>query len=332
MIWLTLRQFRIQSLIGAAAIAATAIYLAVLGTTIRTVYDRNVTDCTSACDEGAARQLIADQFGLTLMLLGGFLIAVPALIGAFWGAPMITRELETGTHRLVWNQSVTRRRWLTIKLAVGGGASVITVGALSLMLTWAAHPYDTFVDDRFTPLTFAARNLAPLGYAALAFVVGLTVGLLTRRTLAAMAITLVALIAFQVLMANMVRPNMFEPETDTVTVAEAREAGRIDMLGFGPDGGTVQGYTVPGAWVLTDAAEVVDGEGNTISHEQLSACESDGTTMPDECLTSMGAQFTIEYQPGDRYWTFQWIELGLALALTAILIGVAFWKIPRGLN
>ena len=41
---------------------------------------------------------------------------MPALIGAFWGAPLITREFEAGTFRLAWNQSVTRARWLAIKL------------------------------------------------------------------------------------------------------------------------------------------------------------------------------------------------------------------------
>src|SRR5690606_10371311 len=103
MTWLTLRQFRAQALIAAAAIATAAIYFAFLGNTIRDAYDRNLVDCATACNEGAARQLIADRFGVTLMLLGAFLIAVPALLGAFWAAPMITRELETGTHRLVWN-------------------------------------------------------------------------------------------------------------------------------------------------------------------------------------------------------------------------------------
>ncbi|GAA1537297.1 hypothetical protein GCM10009678_19670 [Actinomadura kijaniata] len=27
--------------------------------------------------------------------------ALPAVVGIFWGAPLVTRELETGTHRLV---------------------------------------------------------------------------------------------------------------------------------------------------------------------------------------------------------------------------------------
>ncbi|WP_026924735.1 ABC transporter permease subunit [Glycomyces arizonensis] len=331
MTWLTLRQFRAQALIAAAAIATAAIYLAFLGNTIRDAYDRNLVDCATACNEGAARQLIADRFGVTLMLLGAFLIAVPALLGAFWAAPMITRELETGTHRLVWNQSITRARWLAVKLAVVGGASVITTAALSLGLSWAAHPYDTLVDDRFTPLAFAARGLAPLGYAALAFATGVTVALLARRTLPAMAITLTVLIAFQILMANVVRPNLIEPETVTVTFAEAVADGRIDRMGYGPDGTVLKGYTIPGAWVITDSIEVIDGDGEVIGQDRMHACEADGI-LPEECLTAADAEFTVEYQPADRYWTFQWIELGLALALTAGLTAIAFWKIPRGLN
>ena len=46
--------------------------------------------------------------------------AVPAVVGVFWGAPMVARELEAGTHRLVWNQSITRTRWLATKLGFAG--------------------------------------------------------------------------------------------------------------------------------------------------------------------------------------------------------------------
>ena len=67
----------------------------------------------------------------------------PALIGLFWGAPLIARELETGTYRLAWNQSVTRSRWTLAKLGIGGLASVAVAGLLSLMITWWASPINT---------------------------------------------------------------------------------------------------------------------------------------------------------------------------------------------
>ena len=55
-----------------------------------------------------------------LKFAGCVLVALPALVGAFWGAPLVARELESGTYRLAWAQSVTRTRWLAVKLAVAG--------------------------------------------------------------------------------------------------------------------------------------------------------------------------------------------------------------------
>ena len=61
-------------------------------------------------------------------LLGPLMLAVPALLGIFWGAPLVARELETGTYRLAWTQSVTRTRWLAVKVALVGLASVAVAG------------------------------------------------------------------------------------------------------------------------------------------------------------------------------------------------------------
>ncbi len=66
------------------------------------------------------------------------LYLAPALIGIFWGAPLIARELETGTFRLAWNQSVSRARWTAVKLGLIGFAAVATAGLLSLMIGWWA--------------------------------------------------------------------------------------------------------------------------------------------------------------------------------------------------
>ncbi len=80
---------------------------------------------------------------VVLYLLGvAVLYVVPALIGIFWGAPLVARELETGTFRLAWNQSVTRTRWLAVKLGLIGLASMAAAGLFSLMVTWWSSPID----------------------------------------------------------------------------------------------------------------------------------------------------------------------------------------------
>ena len=63
--------------------------------------------------------------------LGILVIVVPGVLGLFWGAPLVARELQTGTYRLAWTQSVSRRRWLLVKLGVVGLAAMATAGLLS---------------------------------------------------------------------------------------------------------------------------------------------------------------------------------------------------------
>lgn len=101
----------------------------------------------------------------------GLMLAAPPVIGMVWGAPLVTRELETGTVRLAWTQGVTRTRWLAVKLAVTGLAAVVTAGLLSLMLTWWSSPVDTaaalksgnsisFI--RIGPVLFGAHTIVAL--------------------------------------------------------------------------------------------------------------------------------------------------------------------------
>ena len=107
-----------------------------------------------------------------LLFYGGIavLAVAPAVIGIFWGAPLVARELETGTHRLAWNQSVTRSRWLATKLGFTVLATAVAVGILTLAITWWAHPIDGAtgssrgsLPSRLTPISFAMRGIVPVG-------------------------------------------------------------------------------------------------------------------------------------------------------------------------
>ena len=108
------------------------------------------------------------------------MIVVPGVIGVFWGAPLVARELETGTYRLAWTQSVTRARWIAVKLGVVGLASMAAAGLLSLMVTWWSSPIDRVNMTLYT--SFDQRGIVPIGYAAFAFALGVLAGVLIRRT------------------------------------------------------------------------------------------------------------------------------------------------------
>jgi len=336
MIWLTWRQFRGQALIALAALAALAIFLVVLGLRIRSTYDANVTDCGSACTLTSARDVMEDAYFTPLLLSGFLVVLVPALIGAFWGAPLVAREIETGTHRLVWNQSVTRSRWLAVKLTFVTLAGVATAGALSLLLTWAASPYDKLLAGRFDPLLFPTRNIVPLGYAAFAVTAGIVIGLLTRRTIPAMAITLAAFAALQILMPTAVRPHLRPPVTESVAFTTDTAVGEFNAGGgSGPDSGvSISGYagSVPGAWILSGRVPLLDAAGKQVTREQLSTCLKGELRRDMACVGQMNLHYTVEYQPASRYWTFQWLEMGVYLLLGGLLAGFAFWRIRRGLS
>ena len=204
MIWLTWRQFRAQTIVTAAFLAALAVTLLVTGLSLAHVYDSSgLATCQgSSCGTFAGNFIneVKGGFSEKIFYAGIYIVyAAPAIIGIFWGAPLIAREIEAGTFRLAWNQSVSRARWVVVKLGLIGLAAMVTAGLLALMTGWWASPVfkaaaaarsDSLSIARVAPPLFGAQGIAPVGYAAFAFALGVTAGLLIRRTIPAMAVTL----------------------------------------------------------------------------------------------------------------------------------------------
>ena len=247
----------------------------------------------------------------------GVLYVVPAVIGLFWGAPLVTRELETGTFRLAWNQSVTRTRWLAVKLGLIGLASMAAAGLFSLMVTWWSSPIDRAAGfesgrntasgvARLAPLLFGARDIAPVGYAAFAFALGVTVGVLVRRTVPAMAITIAAFAAVQLAMPLWIRPHLITPvrrispfNAANITEMSVTNGGHMTVT---------EAVKIPGAWVLSD--QTINAAGHAFSGPAPAACES-STASFQACQNSLARlhlRQLVTYQPASRYWAFQWYE------------------------
>jgi ABC-type transport system involved in multi-copper enzyme maturation permease subunit len=329
MIWLTWRQFRLQALAALGLLAALAVYLVILGQASRGYYDDHIVNCAAdTCS--LANRTFEHTYRSQFTQVGALLIVVPAIIGTFWGAPLVSRELEAGTHRLVWNQSVTRTHWLVAKLGLIGLLAVTVTGLLSLLLTWSASRYDRLEAARFTASAFDSRNLVPIGYAVFAFMLGVTLGLLIRRTIPAMALTLVIFTAIQVVIPFAVRPHLLSPVTTTVAFTE-QTLNRVHSFGFGPDGAKVADYQIPGGWVISTSGNLVKANGQPPAPADLQPCTNGGPQEAVACLSKLDLHFSVKYQPGSRYWPFQWIELSAFLTLSLALAGFCFWRIPRGL-
>jgi hypothetical protein len=340
MIWLTWRQFRVQALTAAAALAAFAILLAATGPQLASRYAASaITGChVGGCQSAAITflsQLQASSAYPIVYLLGLALILVaPAITGIFWGAPLIARELETRTFALAWNQSITRTRWLVVKLTLTGLAAMAVTEALSLSYAWWADPIRKAIDlggstslfsgGRFSSLIFATHGITPLGYAAFAFTLGTATGALIRRTVPAMAVTLAIFAAVQIAMPLGVRPHLIPPDRTVATIES------VDL-----DFGNLTATVVPGepgAWILSSGA--INAAGQTVS-TLPDACLGATTlgpkigSSPGPCLQSHGFREAITYEPAGRYWPLQGIETGIFLALALALAGSCFWRLGR---
>jgi ABC-type transport system involved in multi-copper enzyme maturation permease subunit len=342
MIWLTWRQFRWQAITAAAALGAVAILLAATGPHLAALFSTaGLKSCDTSCGK-LASNFLDSLHGLDIVIFEAAIVVmylVPALIGIFWGGPLIAREFETGTHRLAWNQSVSRTRWTAVKLGLIGAAAVATAGLLSLMIGWWASPIDHAMTlgqsgvgngnhfPRLSPLVFAARGVAPLGYAAFAFALGVTAGVLIRKTLPAMAVTLAVFAAVQFLMPTFVRPHLITP----VQVTAPFNANNNNQLMIGGPGGSmtvVGNFSRPGAWILSN--NTITRSGKVFTGPATAACTGNGS--PQDCinwLNSLRLRQQVSYQPASRFWPLQGIETGIYLILAAGLTWLCLWQVRR---
>jgi hypothetical protein len=341
MIWLTLRQFRAQLIVTIAALAATAVVLAATGSHLAHLFDAEVARCLGRSGSNACSDQTLHAFTATYSVLQQFLgfgvLIVPGLIGAFWGAPLVAHEVEAGTHQLVWNQSVTQTRWLTVKLALVGSASAVGAGLLSLMLTWWSDPLDRVNANRITPPVFDQRGIDPIGWALFAFALGVTAGTLLRRTLPAMASTLAIFTGARVLWPLYVRAHLIPPVHETTRVG----AVPFDWVGVnnGPDSAMLVHVSKPGAWVLSE--HTVNAAGHQVPGSTLfNLCPVTTTggvakTQPDSCfiqhLVQLGYNRSVlTYQPASRFWALQTIETASLVVVSMLLITFCYWQVRRG--
>jgi hypothetical protein len=334
MIWFTWRQFRTQTWITIGGLAVIAVALAVTGHNLADLWTSSgAATCHTNCGTAVSNFLhevqggVGDKvynFALALMYV------VPALIGIFWGAPLIARELEAGTHRLAWNQSVTRTRWLATKLTIVGGASAASVGLLSWAVTSWAHHIDHANANRVTPLLYGARGIVPIGYALFAFALGVTMGMLIRRTVPAMAATLAIYIAVVVSMPLWIRAHL----APTVHTTSPLDLSHVQDLMIKPRGAmeVVSGVTPHGAWVLTNTSITTTGHTFTGPANPQYCSENHGA---DACLNwigSLGLRQDLTYQPASHFWPLQFTETGIFIAAAVLLAGFCFWWTRRRLT
>jgi hypothetical protein len=328
MSWLAWRQARAQTAAVLAAVAAIAI---------------------AAVAEGRGDGTVRPWLSVLVVVL-------PGLLGVFWGAPLVAGELESGSFRLAWTQDVSRVRWLALRLAVTGLTAMAVAGLVSCFVTWWAGPLDRAGLDHFG--SFDSRDIVAAGYAAFAFALGVLLGALLRRTVPAMAATLVLFTAVRLAFRLLVRPWLLPPVTRALALNPATTGyGSSGFLPLMPPPGLQPAPPdLPNAWVT--AVAIVDDKGSALTSSVLSrTCPGIGdhasggglrglpvtggsghlqapqgvVTAMQECVSRIAASYheVVTYQPANRYWPLQWFELCVFLAAALLLAGACAWRVRR---
>jgi len=221
----------------------------------------------------------------------------------------------------------------------------VATALLSALVTWWAAPLDHAAAAVYG--TFDQRDIVPIGYALFAFAFGVTAGLITRRTLSAMALTLAGLLTARILVTEWIRPLAVAPRVASMPLdpdTTGYGSGGNILLGVGPS--TLQPTTpdIPNAWI--QSVRILDAAGEPLTGQVLRAtCPALGEgphgpagPAPEavrqqmhDCVVRIGQDFheVVTYQPGDRYWTFQCWELALFGFVTALLCGYAYYRLRR---
>ncbi|MGD1011605.1 MAG: ABC transporter permease subunit [Acidimicrobiales bacterium] len=344
MTWLAWRQFRTQAVAALVLLGAVVFTLALTHPGLSASF-QNVLRCKGVQACQSARTEFFAKDSLLRHLANALALAVPALIGVFWGAPLIARELETGSFRLAWTQSVTRSRWMLAKLGVVGAASMLAAGLFSLAVTWWSSMFDQLQNSPFQQ--YDSRGIVLIGYAAFAFALGAALGVLLRRTLPAMAVTFLVYFAVHITFSTWIRQHLLSP-----------------LHAASPFLWTPMGYQLgppkPADWAL--GTELVSPNGHvlgqlgqsslfqgfithagTLIFQGVGAChvkvpaESLRTgnisqAVQKACVASFHLHAVTTYQPPSRYWTFQWMELGLFIVLALLLVSVSTGWVRRRLS
>jgi hypothetical protein len=353
----TFMQSRASILIGAIGLGLAAIVLAATGPNLVHLYDTFQSSCKVAKDCSTTPNPVLNSDRALQSALPFIVAIVPALVGLFFGAPLIARELETGTFRLVWTQSVTRKRWLATKLGLVGIAAMAIGGLLTWMADWWASPLDAVNQNRFGVANFGFHGIAPIGYAGFAFALGVTAGVVLRKTVPAMAVTGAAFAAARVAVTYWVRPYLASPVRKSLSLSTGPGPGFIYGNGRGttdidtyigggvPTPGvgqvvlTAPHMNVPNGWVYSTT--VVDKAGHApTSHylfqtcpvlKQLSRLQPPAPAQLQACVTKLSSTFytVLTFQPASRFWPIQWAEMGVFLAAALALCGFTYWWLRR---
>ena len=214
----TWRQHRIALAGVAVLLGALAVWLWIAGASVHHAWAA-ATACHPA--GSPACQDLATTFNGTwdnMSIPAVLLQVVPALIGAFVGAPVLARELETGTFRFAWTQGFGRWRWALAKLVALAVVLAAATAAFGALVSWCYQPYAATGNQALgiygnSPLVTVSslREVTFPAWTLAAFATGALAGMLIRRVVPAIVATLAVYAGLAIAAAALLREHYLTP-------------------------------------------------------------------------------------------------------------------------
>jgi hypothetical protein len=296
--WISWRQYRHSAAGTGVFLGVLALYLLIMGLEIRSAYAA-ATACSATAPRActAVLNLFNNDYHSAAEVTAAVLNGVPVLAGVFAGAPILARELDSGTFRFAWTQGAGRTRWTLARLALPAATVTAAAAAFSQLFGWYFWPFfEAGQAGSFAPQYFNLTGLAFAAWTLAAFAMGAMAGALIRRVVPAMAAAMVASGGLLGVTVFYLRPHYMAP------------------LATRPNG------TAPGsAWTISQVWTGPHGQRITSFNQIIALIQH-----PEH-----GYSVVTLYQPDTRYWPFQFIEGGWVLALSLALIAATVWLVRR---
>ena len=317
MIWVGWRQQRVEMAIAAAMLVVLAAVAIPVGVHMASVYSHEgVGPCARNVQPGPCSPLVASfllRFS-SMDILFTWSTLLPALAALLFAAPFVL-DLDNGTYRLFWTQSITRRRWIASKLGLGVVASVAAAGCFVGLAMWLRAPLD-HLNGRLSTNSYDAEGIVPIAYAVFVLGVAVAIGALWRRTVPALLVAFVVYVVGRSFMDSWLRQRLLTP-VKTTWLARAPGPNLNQALVINQFISNKHGRPLPGAGA--PCVRMSNGSGGLFTHTSTCAQPHPGAHVYTTAL----------YQPTSHFWELQGVEFALVAGIGVLLIAFAGWWTQR---
>jgi hypothetical protein len=308
--WLTWRLQRTE-------LALLGVVLIVLATLLLLTYSDVVAEYEASaspeCVTGEGfmlSQCFADTSNLYKVVTGllPFFNFLPLLAAILVALPIVS-ELESGSYRLAWTQSITRGRWARFKYGGTIMAALLFAGVFAASFHWWSAPMNR-LNGRLNGDEYDFLGLLPVAHTLFAVGLMLAIGTVTRKPVLSIALATVAYIAIRVPFMVALRERLVSP---------IEEATR--PFTSGP---WSTGYVVDVYWRDPSGARLSDR-----AFENLCLRGLPDENALQQCIDANGLVHYTLYHPESHFWPLQLVESGIFAGAAIACIGFSAWYVLR---